>query len=128
MKHLSDYVEENQTKAFRKADAFFAFSDAQFEEGTKEGIKYISLGGGLIANREKAEQLIKELDQIHKNGITQDIKENGKKNIIIRELANHEAYYTGDIESIKDALQDYDIKDAEILAVYKVEALKNTDY
>ena len=45
------------------------------------------------------DSIIDDMDNVLKTGIAQDIKENGKEAIIRRELANHEASYTGDITS-----------------------------
>lgn len=42
--------------------AFFAFSDKQFNEQKQEGIKYVSMGAGLICPKENADKLNKELD------------------------------------------------------------------
>jgi len=39
MKYLTNYIEEEQTEALNRAGAFFAFSDKQFDEAKKEGVK-----------------------------------------------------------------------------------------
>lgn len=126
MKYLQDYMNERQTKAFDKAGAFFAFSKEQFDKGRKEGIEYVSAGMGLICPSDTLETLIEELDTIYKESIEQDIKENGIENIIKRELANHEAYYTGEIEQTYDALKDYNIKKEDILKIFKNKNYKIT--
>lgn len=107
MKYLQEYIEEAQTQAFNKAGAFFAFSNKQFDEAKKEGIKYVSMGAGLICPKENADTLAKELDEGYKLGIAQDIAENGREAIVKRELNNHEAYYTGDTTSTIEALSEY---------------------
>jgi len=114
MKYLTDYIEEKQTKAFRKCGAFFAFSDKQFKEQEVKGVKYTSLGAGLICPVDTGIELIKTLDNIVKNGIKQDLKENGKRNIIERELENHEFSYTHELEQTIEALTDYPITEKEI--------------
>ena len=119
MKYLQDYVNDKQTKALDKADAFFAFSTKQYNEATKEGIKYANLGGGLICNELKAEVLKEELDIIYKDSIKEDIKENGITRIIKRELNNYEAGYTGEIDSTVDALGDYPVTVRQILKVFR---------
>tara|TARA_Y100000310_G_scaffold33567_1_gene31727 strand:+ start:1513 stop:1896 length:384 start_codon:yes stop_codon:yes gene_type:complete len=121
MKYLSDYIEKAQSQAINKADGFFAFGDEQFNEAKKDKLKYTHLGAGLICNKEKAKILIKELDEIVKAGIAQDVKENGIINIIKRELSNHEAGYTGDITDTAEALKDYPIKKEKILEIFKSE-------
>jgi hypothetical protein len=124
MKYLSDYIKEKQTECFEKNNVFFAFSEKQFNEGKKEGIKYASFSGGLIIDRTKVKSFLSEHAEIVKNGIAQDIEENGKEGVIIRELANHEASYTGNTESTEEMLTDYPITQKEILEVFKTEALK----
>lgn len=119
MKYLSHYMEEQQTKVFNDTGSFFAFSNEQFDKAKKEGVSYVSLGSGLICPKEYAEEVFTKLDTIYVNAIAQDLAENGKDGVIERELANHEAYYTGDIEDTVYALEDYGITNAEILAVYK---------
>ena len=114
MKYLTDYIEDKQTEAFNKAGAFFAFSDEQFEEQEVKGVKYTSLGVGLICPVDNGIELIKTLDNIVKNGIKQDLKENGKRNIIERELENHEFAYHHELEQTIEALSDYPITEKEI--------------
>lgn len=112
MKYLTDYMEERQTIAFEKARSFFAFSDKQVEEGlskypglTRDDV--VSMGQGLVCERTQADWLFKELDKIYNDSIKQDIQENTLEGIVLRELGNHEAYYTGDIDSTWDAVENY---------------------
>lgn len=118
MKYLSQYIEEKQTKCFARNNVFFAFSDEQFEEGKKEGVEYTSLGAGMMCDKTKVKTFLVEHARIVKDGIAQDVKENGINGIIKRELANHEADYTGDIVDTASALKDYPITEAEILKVF----------
>jgi len=124
MKYLSNYTEDATSEALEKAGAFFAFGQKQFEEAKKEGIKYIDLGAGLIAPEATAQQLIEDMGKALENGIAQDIKENGMKAIIIRELYNHESFYTGDIESTVSALSGYNFKIEVIMATFREEKQK----
>jgi hypothetical protein len=129
MKYLSDYTKESTTKALNKAEAFFAFSDKQFNEAKTDGISYISLGAGLLCPRKTAEQLTKDMDNAIKAGIKQDIKENGINGIIKRELYNYEAFYTGDIEATTEALDGYNITANQVMEVYNTEKEKvNTSF
>jgi len=126
MKYLSNYTDTKISKALDKAQAFFAFSDKQVEEGkAKQGltddIKLVSLGMGMICPQDTGKQLLKDIDKAHKDGIAQDIKENGKEAIIKRELCNHEAYYIGEIEQTSDALQNYPFTVQDIQEVYQSE-------
>ncbi|NOH36598.1 DUF7659 family protein, partial [Vibrio chagasii] len=114
MKYLSHYIQNKQTQAFDEAGAFFAFSNQQLDESKKEGVKYASLGMGLICPVDNAKQLMTRLDSIVQEGIAEDIKENGKKAIIRRELFNHECFYTNDICDCVEKLEGYGISYDEI--------------
>jgi hypothetical protein len=121
MKYLSDYTEQATSKLLEDNGAFFAFSDKQFEE-QKEKNKtkkdYTHIFGGLIVPKENAKIVATELPNITNQGIKKDIEENGITNIIKRELSNHEAYYTGDIEDTADTLKQYGITPEQILEVF----------
>jgi len=119
MKYLSEYMADGQSKAFEKAGAFFAFGNRQFDEAKKEWVRYVSLGGWLICPTNTAMELVKELNRIHEEAVKQDIAENWLNWIIRRELNNHEAYYTGDIESTVQALFAYPVTAEDILKVFK---------
>jgi len=116
MKYLSNYTESAQTDAFNKYGAFFAFSDKQFNKQKKEGIKYASVGAGLIAPTENVSSLMDSLLSIHASAIEQDIAENGIKAIIHRELANYECQITMDYSDCMSALDGYGISEAQIKA------------
>jgi len=118
MKYLNDYTKEETTRAFKKAGAFFAFSDKQFEEEKKEGVKYLSLGAGLICPEETAKQLMKDIANATENGIKQDIAENGAKKIIARELRNNEAFYTGDISDTMRTLSAYGFTTEKVTEIF----------
>jgi len=118
MKTLSDYINAAQTKAFDDAGAFFAFSNEQLEAKIQPNTKYVNMGAGLICRKDSYKQLQKALDDITAGGIRQDIEENGIDNIIRRELSNHEAYYTGDIEDTVEALADYHITAEQVMTVF----------
>ena len=116
MKYLTNYIEDAQTRCFNKAGAFFAFSNRQFDEAKKEGVEYFNMGAGLICPKVSADSLLRNLKSINKKGIKQDIKENGIKAIIHRELANHECQITMDITDCVNKLVDYPITREDIQA------------
>jgi poly-D-alanine transfer protein DltD len=118
MKYLSQYMEERQTKLFDETNSFFAFSMEQFNEQKKEGVTYVNLRHGMICDERHVKTLIEGLDTIYKESIALDLKENGKENVVKRELGNHECYYTSDISPCVDALKDYDISFEYIRQVY----------
>jgi len=118
MKYLQDYINDEQTRVFEKYDAFFAFSKKQFEEGKKEGMKYVALDSGLIAPKENIKNLFDALEDIHNKGVKKDIAENGISSIIQRELSNHEAQITMGISDTVDALDGYNITEDQIKEEY----------
>ncbi|ENM5760126.1 hypothetical protein ACQ902_003913 [Vibrio mimicus] len=119
MKSLIHYTQDKQTELFNQIGAFFAFSNEQFNEAKKEGVRYVNFGAGLIAPNENAKMLLQQLEKINAEGIAQDIAENGKQAIIRRELFNYECFYTGDICNCVDALQDYGYSYDDIYQVYR---------
>lgn len=118
MKYLSDYTSEKLTQAFNEFGAFFAFSNKQFDEAKKEGVKYSSMGAGLICPVGNEKKLYDRLEKITKEGIAQDIAENGKNAIIRRELFNHECFYTGEICDCVEKLEEYGYSYDDIYQVY----------
>lgn len=128
MKFLQDYQEKQQTELFNRLGAFFAFSNEQFNEAKKPNTKYVNCGAGLICPKENTAELMKELADIYEKAIQQDLDENGKEAIILRELYNHECFYTGDITACVEKLEHYpgitpeDINKAYTKELYKEHA------
>lgn len=120
MKTLTDYTQEKQTQLLADNGAFFAFSKEQFLESKVDGVKYVSIYGGLISPKENADKLVSGLDQINREGMAQDIKENGIPAIIQRELANHEAQITCDISDTLGAVLGYGITREQVEVEYKI--------
>lgn len=116
MKYLSDYMKDKPTELFNQYGAFFAFSNKQFDEKKKQGVKYAALGAGLIAPAEHAEQIRSGLDAIYNEAIKQDIEDNGIKAIIHRELGNHECQITYDYSEVVDKLAPYGITEDQVKA------------
>lgn len=119
MKHLQDYIQDGQTELFIKHKGFFAFSNKTVNEKMKElnltnKDELVSLGAGLICPKAEAAALSKGLDDGYMAGIKQDMAENGKWNIIKRELANHEIVVTHDITDTVEALVGYPITEQEV--------------
>ncbi|MDM1399062.1 hypothetical protein HX049_18220 [Myroides odoratimimus] len=126
MKDLSDYL-NSTSDIVEKAGAFYAFSNEQLEKQAKEGVQYIALGSGLICPKDNAKQLQSDMfDKLNK-AVQQDIKENGIDSIIRRELYNHEAIYTNDIDSTVDALEIYNIDIEDIYRIYYEEIRKQDE-
>lgn len=119
MKYLSDYTQEAHTKLLEETGTFYAFSDQQFEEQKKPDIKYVSLWSGTICPKDQVENYINWLHEITQAWIKMDIAENGIEWVIRRELWNHEAYYTWEIDDTCDALEPYGITREQIYKVFR---------
>ena len=119
MKTLNDYTSDKISAVLEKHGAFFAFSNAQFEEKRVEGVEYVRNLNGMVMPKESKFQLIKEMNEIYAEGVKQDIAENGLTTIVKRELSNYECYYTGDIEDAVEALEDYGVTHEQVLTVFQ---------
>ena len=136
MTGLSKYTQDKQTNLFNKYGVFFAFSNEQLKEGLEdlkskgilnEGEKLMRLPMGMLAPSKHAQKVMNKLSKIHSDGRAQDIAENGKEKIIIRELYNYESFYTGDISDTVDALELYGFSYDDIYEVYRKE-LPNVEF
>ena len=128
MKYLNNYVEKAQTKLFDKTGTFFAFGIDQFKDGITKKVKPLGLskpikitdcGAGMFTPSINYKELANGLRDINKAGIKQDIKENGIKAIIHRELANHECQISMDITDAVEKLEDYGITRKQIKEQWK---------
>ena len=118
MKYLEDYIEEKRTKLFKETNVFFAFGKKQFNANKKAGITYVSMRGGLFCDKRYVEKLIYGLDDILTEGLAKDIIENGIEQIILRELDNHEARNSMNLDSSFEFLQHYGITKKLIWKLY----------
>jgi len=126
---LKNQRREKYNNLFNKVGVFYAFSLDQFSEGKKknplieEGEKYVDIGAGGYIRRGKIEELnrgLEEIDKWYKIASSELKKNNQKKEeMIIHELSNYEAWYTGDITDTFEALRNEGITKEEILKVYK---------
>lgn len=133
---LNKYTEQKQTNLFNKYGVFFAFSNEQLQKGIDdlkskgillEGEKLMRLPLGMLAPSKHAQTVMEKLAKIHKDGRAEDIAENGKEKIIVRELYNYECFYTGDYsEAYENTLKDYGFTLEEVRKAYYKE-LPNSD-
>ena len=113
--------EDKQTQLFKECGLFWAFSNQQFAENKtplKEGEKYVSIGMGGYLPKGNVDAFLNGMEAQRK-WYNAEIKANkgARRANIVYELANHEAYYTGDISETLDALgKEYTKK--EVLKVY----------
>jgi|TARA_R100000084_G_C4565456_1_gene106662 hypothetical protein len=123
MKYLSEILEQRQTKLFNKHAVFFAFSNEQFKKGIEKcnlgkGEKVVNLGSGMFCPKVSASKFLKEHKTLVAKAIQEDL-EQGREAVILRELSNYECFVTGNIDDCVSALEDYKIKEDEIVAVYR---------
>lgn len=107
MKYLSHYMNDHQTVLFDQTGTFFAFGNKQFEEGRKEGAKYVSFSNGMFCPVENVDVLLTGLKEIHQKAIHQDVEENGAARIIEREYFNYETQIAWDDTDARAALLPY---------------------
>ena len=122
MKYLSEIMEKRQSEVFKNKKCFFAFDNKQFKKGMKKNnlgkdIKIVSMGAGMYCPKINAKDVAESLHTIYKESIIEDMKQ-GKQKVILRELYNHECFYTGDITDCVEKLSDYPITEEEIKNVY----------
>lgn len=127
MKYLSDYTEEAIGAVLKECGAFFAFSSKQFDEQKQEGVDYVSIGSGTICPVDNIDKFLERIERVHKVGIACDIRDNGIREIIKRELINHECYYTGDPSDCVDKLSDYPTTKEQIIEVFRAEMPNHYD-
>ena len=108
--------ETRRSEAFKKFGAFFAFSQKQFDEGKKEGVKYSRTSYGLIIPEENVFELKKALEEVNTEEIKHNLEHVGKDALIDYELANHEAGYTYDPTDAYEAVAHYGITFEEVQA------------
>jgi len=132
MKYLSEIMENRQSELWEKKKVFFAFNKEQFKEGMKKHYltsndKIVNMGAGMFCPKKNAKEVSEQLDKIYKESIVEDMKQ-GKDKVILRELSNHECFWTGDITDCIEKLSDYPITKEEIIEVfhknYQKESLK----
>ena len=122
MKYLSHYLEDGQSEALDWHDGFFAFSNKQLEEQLPDGADvkdYVSMGAGLVCHKDSAKELAHDLANNFQRAVDADRKENGKKAIIQRELANHECQITMDYDVVVEVLHPYGITREDVKAEWR---------
>lgn len=125
MKTIQELKAEKQQrydKLIADCRIFFAFNNDQFSEGIKkielkEGEKVIPIGAGGYMPKAEVDHFVqgqKDINKWYKGAV----KENkARKQNIAYELANHEAYYTNDIQDTMDALGE-DYTEEEVIKVF----------
>lgn len=104
-----------------KHGVFFAFSQEQFDKAKKPDTEYVRIGSGAICPKVNVAAFNTEMDTLIEAQKQDTLSRYSKYDIIKYELANHECYYTGDIEEAEDALSDFGFTRDEIMEVYRAE-------
>lgn len=117
VKSLSEYMEKAQTDLFRECGAFFAFGQQQFDEKKEEGVKYVSLGSGMICPKANAKKLCNGLDAIYEQAVEQRKKDYTKEQIIDHCIWNYEAFYNWDFSRVVETMKGYGYTAADVQAV-----------
>ena len=121
--------EQRQSAIFTKHGVFFAFSIDQFNDNKtpkEEGDKYLHMGMGAYIPKSKFDAYLADMEGNEK-WFTDQIKANDQRRAhIAYELANHECYYTGDIDDAVSELGDDYTRD-EVYKVY-IEERQKVDY
>ena len=132
MKALSELKAEQQSKVNKLMNdclVFFAFSDEQFNKSKtplQEGEKYVSIGAGGYMPKSRVNDFTTGMKDINK-WYKAEIKANKvRKQEILYELCNHEAFYVGDITETLEALGS-DYTHDEVMSVYNSEYKKQTE-
>lgn len=109
MKALGEIKQERESqisKLLLECGVFFAFSNEQFKENKtplKEGEKYVHAGMGTYLPKGNLDKYLDGLKEVRTN-FNKAVKENKqRKEHILYELKNHEAFYTRELE---DTLQE----------------------
>lgn len=116
---LREQREQKISDLHEQFGLFWAFSQKQYEENKtpkEEDEKYVSIGGGGFVPKSKCQPLLDEMENIEK-WYNEEIKTNFKKEAIAFELANHECYYTGEIDDVVNIFEGVFSK-YEIAEVY----------
>lgn len=96
MESFASFTEQHTTETIKKHGAFFAFGQSQFDEQSQEGVRYVNMGNGLIAPKDNAAQLVKDLDDATENQVKEYLAKYSRKDIIWYELANRECHIVCD--------------------------------
>ena len=111
-------LDQDIDSALSTHGGFFAFGNDQMKEHINPKLKYVSLGGGLYAPKKSYKQLAKAINKASQDHRKRDLKNNGIKKIIWRELANYECQIIDDPSDCIEALKPYGITEEQIRSEY----------
>lgn len=115
---MHKYTDKAMTELLDFVGGFWAFGQSQFDERAVPGALYVSKGGGLYVPGVNAVVFDERFTNLVKSAVEIDKRENTLDEIILRELSNHEAWYTRDIRDTVTALDGYGIELAHIEKIF----------
>lgn len=110
-------IEDRLTQIFNENQVFFAFNEKQLKEGNKQNKKLVSFGAGGFLPKENYDNFSKQMDELEKSN-QEKAKELNRDEVILYELCNHEAFYTGDIDSTMSALEEFGYTREQVKKVF----------
>lgn len=120
---IKEQKEAKVSQLITDCSMFFAFSNEQFHKNKtplQEGEKYVSLGAGAYMPKGKVDTYLNGIKAINK-WYKAAVKDNKlRKENIIYELNNHEAFYTYELEDTLAALGS-DYTEQEVRQVFNAE-------
>jgi len=108
VKTVSELKKEQQDKRsaiLNRYGIFFAFSTKQFDEQKQEDVTYVSGGSGMFIPKNNVEDVKSAFAQCLKECTKEFQEQIQLDDYITYELANHEAWYTGDIYTALEVVQ-----------------------
>jgi hypothetical protein len=122
-KTLKNKIYQNKlSKLLDDNKAFFAFSESQLLEGIEKTKSkredLVSCGIGMIMPKQNIKSFNDGMVELQK-WLKSKIKEINPNEIILYELNNYEAYYTGDITDALEVLETYGFTRDEVYNVFK---------
>lgn len=118
---LTTKHDEQLSSIYAELGIFYAFSKAQFDEKKVEGVTYLRGASGMLIPKGNEDQYTSKMKE-HFSNVKSDFQNTIDVNDYIKyELANHEAYYTGDWIDVLPMVQDYypTVTEEDIYSVYK---------
>lgn len=102
--NLNNYADQEIDQILKDNGAFFAFGQQQFEEKRNPEIKYVQIGSGLIAPKDKADTILNEIAAAYEKAARKMVEKYGAEKIIEYQYFNHECQITYDISEARAAL------------------------
>lgn len=103
---LKKELSEKVQKLHDKTGVFWAFSNDQFKEGAKDAESVTKIGMGGFVPSVNYQELATQTKRLYQ-WFNEEVKKLEPEKVILYELANHEAWYTGDITDAYEVLKDY---------------------